>query len=547
MLRPVPCPDENELVRFARGSLPARDVHSVAGHVDLCDECRRVTAAVALATGAANSSRAPTLLAKGDQLGRYEIEGVLGAGAMGVVYAAHDTQLRRRVALKVIHPALPFDLAPEEARARILREAQSMAKLSHPNVVSVFELGAHGDELFVAMELSDGVTLEVWRATGPRSLREILHVFQEAGKGLAAAHRAGVVHRDFKPQNVLIDRSGRVRVSDFGLSRYEPTLNPSLTANDGPIDATRTGLLLGTPGYMAPEQFDGRADARSDQFAFAVALYEACTGTRPFHGATLAELRTALQNQPLPRRPGGLPRWLHGTLSRALSVRPEDRFSSMDELLRAIDSGAARHKRTTRALIAAGAAVLIAAISAGIYESNRAAAKSGSSPDRSVYLVSGEWTELRLPGVSRLALSAPEVAAVESVGDDRVQIIGETPGRTSLRSWDQQGHRTEISVHVLPKHIDPAQDGGPVLRLVPGQRHVLTLGDVSRLALGDSTIAEARVTPAGEVEVKGLGAGMTTLLVWLRDGARRTLLLQVSDPASGRPPDEGTRNPHQLP
>jgi eukaryotic-like serine/threonine-protein kinase len=200
-----------------------------------------------------------------DRLGRYELVARIGAGGMGVVYRAFDPELRRHVAVK----RAVFDEANEaRARARFLREAQAMAQLSHPHVVPVYDVGGAGEDVFLAMELVEGGTLTAW-LRAPRTAQEILAVFVQAARGLAAAHAHGVVHRDFKPHNVLVSRDGRARVTDFGLARL---------AGEPEADGA-----AGTPAYMAPEQLRGEAgDAQSDQFAFAVALYEALAGRRPF-------------------------------------------------------------------------------------------------------------------------------------------------------------------------------------------------------------------------------------------------------------------------
>ncbi|HEY3445194.1 MAG TPA: serine/threonine-protein kinase, partial [Myxococcales bacterium] len=277
-------------------------------------------------------------LPRGTAVGRYLVVGFLGEGGMATVYSAYDPELGRKVAIKL----LKFQGGDVEvARAQLQREAQAMARLSHPNVVPVYDAGTHEGQLFVAMELVEGQTLHNWLATGGRKRREIVEVFCAAGEGLAAAHRAGLVHRDFKPENVLVGRDGRIRVSDFGLARVDcdPTASGSgsqrISVRDtAPIHETYTGSLTGTPAYMAPEQLLGQStDPRTDQFSFCAALWEALTGELPFGDGDFVEIRRAVLGASLkpPARP--MPRWLQRTLAKGLSIAPDDRYPSMPVLL----------------------------------------------------------------------------------------------------------------------------------------------------------------------------------------------------------------------
>ncbi|MFY0580423.1 serine/threonine-protein kinase [Cystobacter fuscus] len=254
-------------------------------------------------------ANAPATLGRGTALDRYVVLEPLGQGGMGMVYAAYDSVLDRKVALKLLPPGdVDGDTEMTSGRARLLREAQAMARLSHPNVVAVYDVHQHGLQVFMAMELVEGQTLLQWQRQQKRGWKEILAAFLSAGRGLAAAHAAGLVHRDFKPTNVLVGKDGRVRVTDFGLARThnappeepsEPEPSPG-TRDTSPVKAhsmlelelTQRGAVLGTPAYMAPEQFRGAAaDARSDQFSFAVSLWEALYGERPFEGTTTGERR----------------------------------------------------------------------------------------------------------------------------------------------------------------------------------------------------------------------------------------------------------------
>jgi predicted Ser/Thr protein kinase len=214
----------------------------------------------------------------GQKLGRFVIRSQLGEGGMGIVLAGHDAKLGRPVAIKLVKP----DVDRPAYRARLLREAQALARLEHPNVVRVYEVGSDRGRLFVAMELVDGVTLSEWLRAKRRPWREIVAMFEQVGAGLAAVHRAGLIHRDFKPDNVLVDRQGHARVADFGLARLDPERGVA-TAGSPELAAalTRSGVMMGTPGYMAPEQqFSGTVDTRADQYSFCVALREALAGSR---------------------------------------------------------------------------------------------------------------------------------------------------------------------------------------------------------------------------------------------------------------------------
>ncbi len=293
-----------------------------------------------------------------ERIGRYEVLRKLGQGGTGVVYACRDPTLDREVAIKVMRPRT-------SGAERLRREAQILARLTDAHIVTVYDVGDHDGGVFVAMELVDGVTLRTWRlgrdpAAG-RDLAAIVDAYDQAARGLAAAHRAGLVHRDFKPDNVMVGRDRRVRVLDFGLARGAAlaALGEAARSADGGIEAaiTATGAVLGTPAYMAPEQLRGGAvDARADQFAFAVALFEALVGRRPFPGSTLAAIDAAMHEGP-PELPETLPRGLREVLARGLAVAPEDRFADMEALRTALRI-AVRPRRWQSAAAVAGAAVL---------------------------------------------------------------------------------------------------------------------------------------------------------------------------------------------
>ncbi len=295
-------------------------------------------------------------IAPADRVGRFVITGVLGAGGMGEVYAARDPELDRQVAIKVLRPDLLT-----RADTRLRREARAMARLSHPNLVAVHEVGVHAGQLFIAMELVAGTTLRTW-AVG-KSWREIVRVYRAAGRGLAAAHEAGIVHRDFKPDNVLVGTDGRVAVSDFGLALTDEPDVPDGPDGEPPAqvdeDLTQAGTLLGTLRYMAPEQLERRgADARSDQFAFCVSLWEALDA-HPFDPARTARSSDACRDAiaagvPRPKL-RGVPRRITRTLLRGLSTEARDRWFDMPALLAQLDGALARRARIAVGAIGLGA------------------------------------------------------------------------------------------------------------------------------------------------------------------------------------------------
>ena len=315
---------------------------------------------------------APRGIERGSGIGRYVVLSELGAGGMGVVYAAYDPELDRKVALKLLH-ADPGQEAPSPtAQTRLLREAQALAKLNHPNVVAIHDVGTTRARVWIAMEFVDGQTLSAWSAEARRDWREVLEVMVAAGEGLAAAHEAGLLHRDFKPDNVMVGTDARVRVMDFGLAlggeaardethELDARLSPQLDALA--LRVTRDGALLGTPAFMAPEQVSGReVDARSDQFSFCAALWVSLYGQRPFAGETLMEIANAVASGTLrpPPRDRNVPSWLREICERGLETEPSERFADVRALLRAIRRGRDRIRTRTRAAVAT--AVVLAGV-----------------------------------------------------------------------------------------------------------------------------------------------------------------------------------------
>ena len=302
--------------------------------------------------------RAATGPIAGKAFGRYTLLDRLGAGAMGVVWRASDPKLGRNVALKLLRR---HDASLTE---RLIREAQSMAQVSHPNVVAVYDVGIADGNNYIAMELVEGTSLRGWQRAKSRTVPEIVAAYVDAGRGLAAAHAAGIVHRDFKPDNVLVGGDGRARVTDFGLAAAKPS--ESGTHHPvGDVNLTTSGSVLGTPAYMAPEQFvGGNVDSRTDQFNFCVALYEALYEERPFEGKTFEELGESVAEGRVRPAPAGtqVSGGLRAILLRGLSPKPGDRFPTMEYLLTELVRDRARPWRRT----AIGATALAAALVLGL-------------------------------------------------------------------------------------------------------------------------------------------------------------------------------------
>jgi serine/threonine protein kinase len=369
--------DDNVASEFVSGTLAKSAITKVEGHLARCRDCRTLVAALAADSG--NDSNAQTFpheklspsqvgplptrtLTVGDKVGRYLILTTLGTGGMGIVFAAYDPQLDRKVALKLLRAGLNYNT--KDARTRLRREAQAIAQLSHPNVVSVYDVGeTDAGDLYIAMEFVEGDTLSQWLKKYPRSPREIIDVFLQAGRGLIAAHGVGLLHRDFKPDNVLVGGDGRVRVTDFGLARS--VMVPNEAAKDARenitalnVDLTATGTVLGTPRYMAPEQLIGPdIDHRADQFSFCVALYEALYGQHPLPGATSVAM---LEKGDLAFPPPDVPKLAPGiakAVMRGLEKERQKRFPNMSSLITELIPAPVRSP--ARYAVAAAAAVVL--------------------------------------------------------------------------------------------------------------------------------------------------------------------------------------------
>jgi serine/threonine protein kinase len=357
------CPDPDTLNALTmEQSLSPAERFRIAAHIAMCDACtaalealealRDATGELPVTRGVDNDGAHPGR----HTIGRYVIEAIRGAGGMGVVYRAFDPELNRVVALKVLRRGADS--------ARLKREAQALAKLDHPNVVAVYDVGTQ-DEMFIAMEYVDGDNLREWLGQATRDPRRVLDVLVDAGRGVAAMHLLGLIHRDLKPDNIFVSNAGQVLVGDFGLVRT-PGSHDGIPTGDGAATAALThSTIVGTPAYMPPEQAAREATAASDQFSFCVTAWEALTGERPFAGTSLKEIHANVHGAVIvePAAKRALPRRVEAALRRGLAADPARRFASMEDLLRIID----RRKRTRWRLAAAstvGVAAIVIAVSA---------------------------------------------------------------------------------------------------------------------------------------------------------------------------------------
>jgi len=372
----TPCPPDDVLGALVQHRLADDDAEHVRSHLDECASCAQVVIA-AVRGHVVDTGAAPTLALGtpslpvmepskparvGSRIGRYELRALLGAGGMGHVYEAYDAELDRAIALKVLRPEL------EVLTERLVRESRLMAKMVHPSVITVHDVGRDGDIVFIAMELIRGETLGSFVRREKRSWRMIVELFERAGAGLAAAHRAGIVHRDFKPDNVLVEvtdeQPTRVIVTDFGIARATSMeeIGGMVTARSSDPRITATGAAIGTPAYMAPEQLDSsRVDHRADVFAFATSLWEALFGARPFPGNSVDEICASML-KPLRAPFSALPFGLVRALERGLALDPAERWQTMDAFVRQLAKQRSRNKRVA---IVAGATGLVGAAIAG--------------------------------------------------------------------------------------------------------------------------------------------------------------------------------------
>lgn len=387
------CVSEDAIAAIASGSCCESERQTVIRHCENCSHCQQLLAeSLRVQTPRASEPLCATachasseLLLRGMSVGKYIIVGLIGIGGMGVVYSARDPELDRLVALKLIRPSQDI----RRASKLLHREAQAMARLNHPHVLTVYEVGSFHDYVFIAMELVDGQTVSQWACQQRRSASEIIDVYYQAGLGLAAAHRAGILHRDVKPENILISRNREVFISDFGLaqsSSRQATESLWGTALDAEIPDHVTSLsrsgLVGTPGYVSPEVMSGQpASAASDQYGFCVSLFATLFGHLP--SASISKGIAARSTHST----RSVPRYVRQILSKGLDLDSSKRFGSMDELLLALESGRRRRGLAQTILLGACIALLIMAVGIGQYTKQRQSLRCEGAADR----LSGGW------------------------------------------------------------------------------------------------------------------------------------------------------------
>lgn len=476
---------------------------------------------------------------------RYVLLGKLGAGGMGTVYEALDPELDRRVALKVLHPRFA---GPDNA-ARLLREGQALARVSHANVVQVFEVGRHADTVFIVMELVPGESLASWLAE-PRPWREVVPLFIEAARGLAAAHAQDIVHRDFKPGNVQVSNDGAVKVLDFGLARG---LGEGSSVGEGSLSVasgssgilntklTRDGAVIGTPSYMAAEQFRGElVDHRADQHAFCISLFEGLYGRRPFKASDWKALRAMVIAGDLGQRPDGdVPVALWRVIRRGTRPDPAARFESMHEIIDRLERvvGVAQTQTVMRLLVPG----ILVVGGAGVIAASRADAADQCADTEAA--LRGIWDEARRTQTSA-AIDGVGAAYGEQVRtrvaahlDDYAQRWGEQRRdvcRAIAKATGEDAKLEQRRMHCLDdavRHLDAlvsvlvTTDETTLAEAIPAAR---SLPPLSRCA--DTELLAARVAPpapdlVGRVEVlqRSLALAQTQIAAGRARTAREAL------------------------
>ncbi len=454
---------------------------------------------------------------RGTKMGRYLILDKLGSGGMGVVYAAYDPDLDRKVAVKIMQTKH----WGTDGATRVRREAQAMAKLSHPNVATVHDVGTFGDQLFIAMELIDGATVKEWARAHKPSWREIVAVFIKAGRGVAAAHSVGLVHRDIKASNIMVGANGRAWVMDFGVARAATDTEASAPGADPHSDdgadgegesgsstdwrrtsalltpMTRAGTVIGTPAYMAPEQKRGISSPRADQYSFCVALHETLFGKRPARGEPS----------------GRVPKWVRSVLKRGLESKPEQRYPSMTELLADLGRDPRQRRRRVGAILGA-VALVIAGASAAIVLDKEADRSCSGGEDK----LTGVWDET-VKGRVRQAFSdsgryhaGDSFSRVAEILDRRalewIAMRREACSATMIRG-DQSDHLLDLRMACLDRRLSEMAALVRVFATSPDPAVVdravqATLGLPSITRCDDSEALTAAIPPPEDAAVRAV-------------------------------------------
>ncbi|MEM6989205.1 MAG: serine/threonine-protein kinase [Myxococcota bacterium] len=504
-------------------------------------------------TGSGDDGGTPPL-----QIGRFTVVARVGSGGMGAVYEAHDPQLDRNVALKVLHAPRRDSSHHTQARARLLREAQAIAKVQHPNVVHVYEVGVvnleDDERIFLAMELVAGGDMRAWMKRlhetedwkRGRAWRDVVQVIIQAARGLAAAHAVGLMHRDFKPDNILVGEDGLVRVVDFGLARRvreqevvtERAVDIDAFTKSGRLDErlTVTGAVLGTPAYMAPEQFSGdQTDERTDQFALCLTLYEALYGVRAFHSDSAEGLACAVMMGELrawPTEPVA-PAHLVRILERGLSRDPDDRFETIDDVIEALSIDPERDRRRRWAW-AGGGVALVAATGLGAFVSRQDSVAAADPCAAGAQRAAAHWDASRAASL-RAALDEPELPYAAKTIDALVIGIDAYVARWATAHRDaceathvrreQTGDLLDRRMACLDRRLtsvsatvdelvreDAPSVLGDALRVVNRLPAIEDCADVHALQGVASPPAEARDAVASIAEQIGIASAKTTVL-----------------------------------
>jgi hypothetical protein len=424
------------------------------------------------------------LLSLGTRLGPYEILSPLGTGGMGEVYRGRDTKLNREVAIKILPEALAADSA---ARARFEREAQAVAALSHPNILGIFDFGIEHDVPFAVMELLDGATLRDLLHDGAIGWRKAIEYAQQIADGLGAAHARAITHRDLKPENVFVTRDGRVKILDFGLAKIglgtgAALLSPSMRATSPAL----TGTIIGTVGYMSPEQVRGReVDHRSDIFSFGAILYELLAGQRAFTGDSAVETMNAiLKDEPaeLIRTSAALPLALDKIVRRCLEKNPDERFQSARDVAFALEAVSTTKSEAT---IAGSGVPSIAATPRGKTTARRIAAMVALVFVVGVagFIAGSRRGTRSAPRLTRLTFETGTLRSARFAPDGRTVMYGAAWGGQPIKVFQTRLGSPEST----PVQIPDAE----MLALAPSGEIALALGLRYRGWIGEGTLARA--------------------------------------------------------